>query len=142
MKHPKHTDLIGYLVGSIMPRCNSLLIAIYAKPDGRHTTSVTSGRSNRSNYENVRCLAWTFKPVLVGVWVNDSVPGWYYLQFDKEHPPIALYGWDLPRQVYGEWSYDDVGAQGLVGLSISPHDDPAPSEQEAHWLGQGKADDE
>lgn len=119
MQHLNYADLVGYLVGSIMPRSNSLLIAIYAQADGRHTTSVTSGRSNRSNYNNVRRLAKTYKPVLINVWVNDAIPGWYYLQFDEKHPPVMLYGWDLPRQVYGPWSNGEMGAQGLVGLSIS-----------------------
>ncbi|MCK5292650.1 MAG: hypothetical protein KAR39_11630 [Thermoplasmata archaeon] len=119
MKHENYGTLVGYLVGSIMPQCAPLAIAIYAQAGGHHTTRVHV----KEGRESARCVAKQlekqFSPAVLRVWKNDSKPGWFYLQFDEAHPPRCLYGWSLPVSVYEVWRREDESGQGLVRLSIS-----------------------
>lgn len=145
MHHLPYKNLVGYLIGSIMPHSPILHIGIYSAKDGRHTLSITTEKTRTYLYEVVRRKARLYAPVLQRVWRNNARPGWYYLQLDEQHPPKVLHGWAVPITVYGDWGAAKVDGQGLVGCAISLHDDGLPvpdTDGPAPWYGQGKADDD
>lgn len=119
MEHLEYLDLVGVLVGSIMANCHPLQIAIFAQPGGRHTTQVGVADDTDDAYYAAQEITKRFQEAVVGVWYNDSTPGWYYVQFDAKHPPSELYNWDVPIAANGVWMDALAESQGLVGLSIS-----------------------
>lgn len=123
MEHLPYKNLVGILVGNIMPHANTLIIGLFSEPGDEHTVRVCVAENGKDSYEHAKDLIVQFKPVVRNVWLNGNVPNWYYLQLDLGHSPSELYGWALPYQALGLWADAVADAQGLVGLSISPQED-------------------
>ena len=107
--HAGYTDLVGYLVGCIMPRSNPLIFSLYSQPDGRHSVRVTQDTSVRDAGKAATRLGFLMEPALVNVFVNTSHPRWYYLCLDPNHGPASLNQWDAPWSVYTDWRTRGIG---------------------------------
>lgn len=98
-----YINLVGYLVGCLLPESHPLIISLYAQPDGRHSIRVSQETAITDPAKAATRLGFLMEPVLLKVWRNTSTPAWYYLQFDKGHGPDSLHLWDAPWSVYTDW---------------------------------------
>lgn len=130
MHHPDNKTIAGILVGSILHHAAPLIIAIFAEPDGQHTVRVSLAQGKDDSFAAAKKLVARFYPAVRGVWANDSMPTWYYLQLDLKHPPTTLYGWSLPNVANGLWVDALAEAQGLVRCAISEGLVPLPGDDD------------
>ena len=121
MHNPDEKTIAGILVGSILHHSAPLIMAVFAEPDGEHTIRVSLAEGKDDSFDAAKKLVAKFYPAGRGVWANDSMPTWYYIQLDLGHPPMMLYGWSLPNVAQGLWIEALADTHGLVRCAISPH---------------------
>lgn len=98
-----YTDLVGILVGEIMPQARPLIFYLYSDPGNKRHTRCTNSPFEGTKTDTLRILCESFESVIVDVWCNVFYPCWYFVQVKQDFGPDRLRVFGLPWTVYFGW---------------------------------------
>lgn len=104
MKTPRHVELVGILVGSIVQSSRPLIFKCYLHPNDTTHTRVSESEEDCSAKDLADKLAEQFGSIVRAIYKNDFDPPWYYVQFYAGANPSWLIKWGVPWTATRVWT--------------------------------------
>lgn len=96
-------DLIGIVVGCVLPGAAPLAFYLHSRPGRRYHTHVDELTQFVTVHQALGSLARAFNACVVDVWRNRYHPVWYYIQLKRHASPNTLKCFGLPWATYFAW---------------------------------------
>ena len=104
MTAPEQMRMVGMVIGSIAQNSPPLVYCLHTNAFLEMRVEIVNLSEHDTSEECLRVLTQSLGNRVVGVFRNDSLPCWYYIQLDGRYPTHKIANWHLPLTVYfAQW---------------------------------------
>lgn len=93
-------NLVGIVIGSIAQNSPPLVYCLHTNELYEVCVEIVEFSQYDTSQEILRVLKQTLGGRIIGIFENDSIPCWYYVQINERYPTHKMAHWPLPITVY------------------------------------------